>query len=354
MGTGMDPGSSSAGGVPGGSGSVVILIPVFNDWASLSMLLPGLDGILADRGSTADVLVVDDGSTSEPAVDLARGPFRSFGRVEVLALRRNLGHQRAIAIGLAYVEDRGAADAVVVMDGDGEDDPADVPRLLDRLRAEGGRRIVFAERTRRSESWRFRVFYALYKLLHVVLTGQKVRIGNFSAIPRGRLTSLVTVAEMWNHYAAAALQSRQPFCMIPTRRARRLHGRSSMDFVSLVTHGLSAISVYSEVVGIRLLVMSMLLAILALGGLVAVVVVRLATDLAVPGWATYSAGLSLILLVQAIMLAFVFSAMILGARHGSTFLPRRDYAYYIKGVRELTGPAPGPEPLPRGVPRRVV
>ena len=49
-----------------GAGSIVILIPVFNDWASLARLLPRLDAALADQGLEADVLVVDDGSTMEP------------------------------------------------------------------------------------------------------------------------------------------------------------------------------------------------------------------------------------------------------------------------------------------------
>ena len=164
------------------------------------------------------------------------------------------------------------------MDGDGEDDPADVPRLLEHLEGGGRGQIVFAERARRSESVIFRVFYAFYKLLHLLLTGKGVRVGNFSAIPRRRLSSLVVVSEIWNHYAAAVFRSRQPNCMIPTRRAQRLCGKSTMNFVSLVTHGLSAISVYSDVVGVRLLVMSVLLAVLTTIGIVAAVIVRLATD----------------------------------------------------------------------------
>ena len=64
----------------------------------------------------------------------------------MLQLRRNLGHQRAIAVGLAYAEEHDPCDVVVIMDGDGEDDPKDVPRLLACCRQAGGREIVFAER----------------------------------------------------------------------------------------------------------------------------------------------------------------------------------------------------------------
>jgi hypothetical protein len=119
-----------------------------------------------------------------------------------------------------------------------------------------------------------------------------------------------------------------------------------MNFVSLVTHGLSAISVHSDVVGVRLLVMSALLALLTLGGIVAAVVVRLTTHWAIPGWATYTVGLLLVLFLQAVLAAFVFSFVILAARHGSTFLPRRDYSFFIGTLKTLHGPERSATPLP--------
>src|SRR5262249_38068636 len=118
------------------------------------------------------------------------------------------------------------------------------------------------------------------------------------------------------------------------------------NFVALVTHGLSAISVYSDVVGVRLLVMSVLMALFTLGGIVAAVVVRVATDWAVPGWASYTVGILLVLLFQAVMAAFGFSFAILGSRHGSTFLPRRDYSFFIGGLWTLHGDERSLSPLP--------
>jgi polyisoprenyl-phosphate glycosyltransferase len=198
------------------------------------------------------------------------------------------------------------------------------------------------------------VFYVLYKLLHRFLTGQGVRVGNFSVIPRRRLSSLVVVAEMWNHYAAAVFRSRQPYCMIPTHRSQRLCGNSNMNFVSLVTHGLSAISVYSDVVGVRLLVMTIVLACLTLGGMIAAVIVRLTTNMAIPGWASYIVGIMLILFVQAIMAAFVFSFAILGSRHGTTFLPRRDYSIFIESIWNCDGSGESASPLPEPEPKSQV
>ena len=119
-----------------------------------------------------------------------------------------------------------------------------------------------------------------------------------------------------------------------------------MNFVSLVTHGLSAISVYSDVVGVRLLVMSIILAFLTFAGMSGAVLVRLLTNLAIPGWASYTVGILLVLFVQAIMATFVFSFVILSSRHGTTFLPRRDYSFFIGSIWTLRGSGQSVSPLP--------
>jgi glycosyltransferase involved in cell wall biosynthesis len=317
------------------TGRILIMIPNFNDWRSLELLIGKLDQVMHSYQIESDLLIVDDGSTIPPRDCLACGSHRSLRRIETLRLRRNLGHQRAIAIGLAHVEAKSACPAVVVMDADGEDDPADVPRLIAKCREEAFEKIVFAERTKRSESVVFRLCYALFKLIHLVLTGIAVRVGNFSVIPRSRLQSLVVVSELWNHYAAAAFKSRQPMCLVPTQRATRLDGRSKMNFVDLVAHGLSAISVYGETIGVRLLVVACLLIVAATGGIAATIVVRLTTTWAIPGWATYTMGLMVVMLLLGVMLAFLFSFIILSGRQGSTFLPCRDYGYFIQQVRVL-------------------
>ncbi|MBN2560447.1 MAG: glycosyltransferase [Phycisphaerae bacterium] len=314
---------------------LAILIPVFNDWVALQELLRQIDAVLCECGRVARVLIVDDGSTATPAVDFPGQVFKALQRVDVLALRRNLGHQRAIAIGLAYAERKLRCRLLLVMDGDGEDDPQDIPRLLLKCEQGGDRKTIFAERTRRSESLLFRVFYQLYRGLHWILTGYRVRVGNYSVIPRCVLKRLVVMAELWNHYAAAVYRSRTPYDSIPTHRAERFDDQSKMDFVGLVTHGLSAISVYGDIVGVRLLIATTALICLALIGLGCVVAVRLLTELAIPGWATYSFGLSLVVLLQAVMFAFVLCFVILRSRESSSFLPLRDYDYYVDRVETV-------------------
>jgi polyisoprenyl-phosphate glycosyltransferase len=311
------------------SQSIVILIPVFNDWTCLGALLTTLDRELALTGTSVKILVVDDRSTVPPPEGLAGQGYQAIDEVEVLELRRNLGHQRAIAIGLAYLEDRESCGTVVIMDSDGEDAPHDVPRLLLAYHENACQKIVFAERAQRSESRGYRLFYGIYKLAYKIMTGRTVRFGNFSVVPRRSLSSLVAVSEMWNHYVAAVLKSREPFCTVSTHRGTRTHGEGKMNFVGLVIHGLSAISVDSDMVGVRSLVFSLVMIVMAIVGLVVIVAIRLATNLAIPGWATVAAGVITILLFQFIMLAINFSFITLSGRNGSFFLPKRDYAYFV-------------------------
>ncbi len=163
-----------------------------------------------------------------------------------------------------------------------------------------------------------------------------MKVGNFSIIPRKVLESLVVVSELWNHYAAAAFNSRQPYCTVPTVRAKRLGGTPRMNFVRLVVHGLSAISVHSELIGVRMLMVALAMIAFTLVGVTGVIVVRLAyPSLAIPGWATTAVGLSIVLLAQAVMLALLFCFVTLSGRQGVSFLPIRDYGYFAGPLRNL-------------------
>ncbi|WP_165226352.1 glycosyltransferase [Aquisphaera insulae] len=321
-----------------GGGDVVVLIPIYNDWASFRILIERLDSALRARpagGDSCRVVAVDDGSTEPPPMTLDVPRLERIARVDVLRLRLNLGHQRAIAVGLCHVQACCPCRTVVLMDGDGEDSPDDVSRLLDRCEGGGGRKIVFAERVKRSESATFRVGYFAYRLLHRVLTGIPVRVGNFSVIPATVLDRLVVSSDLWNHYAASVVKARLPHDMLPTPRARRLAGQSRMDVVALVTHGLSAMSVFGDRIGVRLLIAVSVLTGLALAALGATVAIRLTTSLAIPGWATTAAGLLVVLLAQLFLLMMVFVFVALGGREGSSVIPARDHVHYVAGIDRI-------------------
>ena len=317
----------------------IILIPIYNDWQALSLLLPTLDQELSTNDISAEVIVADDGSIEPPLDSPATSAFQSIKSIDVLSLRRNLGHQRAIAVGLSYIEANRPGQPVLIMDGDGEDDPRDVPRLIRECTARGLTKIIFAARIRRSESWTFRLFYHSYRLLHYLLTGVSVRVGNFSAIPAAALRRLVAVSELWNHYAAAVYKARLPVGDIPTRRGRRLNGPSSMGRVALVVHGLSAMAVFGDRIGVRLLIVVCAAMAASVGGIVTVFSVRIFTSLAVPGWATYVTGLLFVMLMQMLLVVLVFAFVILAARDSASVMPSRDYVHFVGGIHRIYGPS---------------
>ncbi len=314
---------------PGHNNRLVILIPVFNDWHSVALLLPALDHALENSRTPIDVLLVDDGSTEAPEPGLLALNLRRLSSVEVLHMRRNLGHQRAIAVGLVHVYLHEPCLGVVVMDGDGQDRPGDVPGLIEEFERRGQDAIIFAERTKRLESFTFRLCYRLYCALHWLLTGVRVRVGNFSIVPWQAVERLVVVSEIWNHYAAAIFRARLPYFTIPMHRGRRMTGESQMNFASLLVHGLSAISVFSDIVSARLLVMACALGVLVAGAAATVAGLRFAIHFAIPGWAGYAAAVLIILLSQALLGAFLLVFIISSARANMSFIPLRDAPNFV-------------------------
>jgi hypothetical protein len=311
----------------GGPPPLVVLLPVYNDWRPLSLVLERLDAVLAEAGLLADVVVVDDGSPGPPEAPVGR-PGETLASITVLHLARNVGHQRAIAIGLAWIAAARPGRTVVVMDADGEDAPEDVPRLVEVSRR-AGPRIVFARRAERSEGLLFRACYRLYLALYRLLTGTSISFGNFSVVPGPLLSRLVLLSELWNHYPSAVVKARLPFETLPVARARRLAGQSHMNLVSLVLHGLGGIAVHGDIIGVRALIATLVAIVLCLVGIGVVVGIRFATDLAIPGWASYVVGLLVAILLQTVSLSLVFVFMILNSRNYSAVIPRRDYPDYI-------------------------
>jgi polyisoprenyl-phosphate glycosyltransferase len=314
---------------------VVVLMPVFCDWECASLMCVALDKSVQNQHDVEMLVVLVDDGSPDPVDPWPPLTLRALRTVDVLLLTRNMGHQRAIAAGLCHVHDHVPCDAIIVMDADGEDRPEEAINLIHRFRQLGREQVLFAERGRRFEGPVFQTGYSFFRALHILLTGIPVKVGNFSIIARPALRRLVCMSELWNHYAGAVFRSRVPFQCIPLDRGRRLRGESKMNLVSLVSHGLSGIASFQETVATRILLMTVagmaLVAILIL----AVVAARFGTTLAIPGWATFTVGILLVLLVllAATSFSLVFTLMV--NRVNMTTVPIRDYRVFVDGVRNL-------------------
>jgi hypothetical protein len=265
--------------------------------------------------------------------DLFQPRRNSITSIRIIKLRANLGHQRAIAVGLGWMSENASDLPVIVMDSDGEDSPQDVPKLVEHFYDHGQKHAVFAARSKRSESRVFVVLYNCYKLIHLVLTGKPVKVGNFSIIPPAALHRAVVLSELWNHYAATMFKSRYPILLLATPRASRIAGKSTMNFYALVIHGLSGLSVFSELIGVRLL----LAASVSFISLVAVLLVCLLLGFNSDTLGNIATNVIAGLFVvnsTVLFASLLFIFIILASRDSARFLPVRDYRHFIDSVEQ--------------------
>lgn len=273
---------------------VAIVTPVYEDQESFAELCKRLGEVERAAGLKFHLIAVDDGSLGAPPLLSALSDAKLSG--EILRLARNVGHQGAIAIGLARAAALADLSACVIMDSDGEDTPESIPGMLAALRAPGAD-VSAAERAKRSETLTFRTFYAIYKRLFKVATGQVLRFGNFMALSPLALERLSGMYETSTHVAAAVVKAKLRRRDVPTDRGTRYAGQSRMNFPSLVLHGMRAVMVFSDLVLTR-----MALALVAMAaGVVIVVAGALIAKLAgaaTPGWVTIVTGFALSLFLQ--------------------------------------------------------
>jgi len=309
--------------------TIAIVTPVFDDWVSFAVLVDEISNFFSGSEFAFHICAVDDGSIIPFDADAVALPGAScILSIEVIRLAANLGHQRAIAVGLCAIAESTEIDAVLVMDGDGQDRPIDIALLL----ASGCRHpghVVLAKRVKRSESYAFRAWYAVYRLLFHALTGQPISFGNFCVIPIAAVRRLAHMPELWNNLAASIMRSRLSYTTVPTARGDRLAGRSRMNLVSLILHGLTAMSVHTDTIFVRILLVAAFVAATAGFGIAAVVGIRTATDLAIPGWATVAAGDLLIILLQTLVIVVVVTLTFLAGRSHRPFVPIVDCPPFV-------------------------
>ncbi|RZU43354.1 glycosyltransferase [Edaphobacter modestus] len=315
-----------------------LIVPVYNDWTSFNILLRELDEVAGTLPVRMLISAIDDGSTQYPEELSNVAQLRNLEAVEIIHLYSNVGHQRAIAIGLATVAEDDDFDAVLVMDADGEDSPQAIGRLLEMA---GNRRdfCVVAQRRRRSENLTFRLSYVVYKCAFRLLTGRQIAFGNFSLFSRSYVRRLVRVSDLWNNLPAAVLRSRLPIQALPVDRARRYAGQSKMNLTSLVVHGFSSISVYAETIFVRLLFLTLVLASISGVSITIVLSLRLFFPrFATPGWATTVSFGMVILLVQVLSVTLSSILMLLNSRVQRLIVPLADYKCFVDYRQQILSP----------------
>ncbi len=310
---------------------VTVLMPVYNDWHSAEKLIQAIHKTAELNGFFAQFVLVNDGSYEKPGLAVSNDRT-----VTIINLCRNLGHQRAIAIGLSWIHDNLSDHlGIIVMDADGEDAPESIPALMNAFSLNPDK-IVFAGRFNRKENMFFRLNYFFYRIFFRILTGNRISFGNFSLIPAKMLRQLVYIPEIWNHYTGGILRSKIPFTIVPLIRGQRITGKSKMSFVALVMHGLSAVSVYIDVVAVRLLITFIFLSLLSFIGLIGVIGIKYFTKLAIPGWATSASSGLILIFLMALLISLFLSFIALNYRSQPAIIPVKNYKDLLIDLSENT------------------
>jgi glycosyltransferase involved in cell wall biosynthesis len=289
-----------------------VVCPSYDDVAAFTVLRERLREVVAASGLSfagIEFVLVDDTGGADPNARL----LDELDDVTVLDPPFNLGHQRALVFGVRTVSGRLEEDDVVVtLDSDGEDQPEDLPRLLAPLLASGDlRKVVLARRTKRRESIPFRVLYVAFRAVFRLLTGTVVRTGNFAAY-RGWTAKHVLRHPYFDlSYSSTFLSLPLELEFVPCERGERYAGRSRMGYGRLIMHGLGMLMPFTDRVAVRALVTFAVTTAAGVGLALAVVCVKLFTDRAIPGWATSTLLLllvvSLVALGNFVVLFVVFS-----------------------------------------------
>jgi len=226
----------------------IILIPLYNDWKSVSKLLNEIDVQTKNWDTEVSVIIVNDASTEKKS-DLY-SKYKKIKSIKILNMKENRVHQRCIAAGLMYISKNEDFDRVIIMDADGEDRPEELNDFYKKS-LENPKMTITGNRFKRSEGIVFRFLYEAHKILTVIFTGKFIKFGNFSCVPKNHVEELIKKPYLWNSYSSSVVRAINERTSISSIRGLRYVQPSKMNFISLFFHSLSIISVFRSAVIIR-------------------------------------------------------------------------------------------------------
>ena len=219
----------------------IILIPIYNDWESLTKLLNNIGKIKKNiKGVQLDCVVVNDCSTiKNPEIKIPS----EINSIKIIHMSKNKGHARCNAFGIKYLSKSPDFDYLILMDGDGEDRPEEIKLLVDKILLEPNKSVV-AKRVKRSEGPMFQMLYRFHKYLTLLSTGKLINFGNYSCLTKSDLKTLSIKASLWSSYSGSFKYNIKNYNEVNSIRGMRYFGPTQMSLFKLVIHSFSIIAVF--------------------------------------------------------------------------------------------------------------
>ena len=227
---------------------IKILIPIYNDWQSAFKLLENINSKVSVLDDEFSVIIVNDAST-ETRPDFSADLDR-LKSIQIINMEENKGHARCNAAGLKYINEKEDFDYVIPMDGDGEDRPEELSLLIEKIKDHPGTTVT-ACRVKRSEGFIFKFCYLFHKYLTHIFTGQTIKYGNYTCLPKSIVNEMVNDSATWSSFSGSLAKIAKDRESISSVRGNRYFGPSKMSFVNLLKHSLSIIAVFKTTSLIR-------------------------------------------------------------------------------------------------------
>ena len=227
---------------------IKILIPVYNDWQSLSKLIDEINQLSINSDFKISIIIVNDASTHDRSNEEKK--LENIQSIKIINMKTNQGHARCIATGLKYIFEKEDFNYVIPMDGDGEDRPEEIMDFLNQIKSSNEKTIV-GQRIKRSENLFFKICYQSHKLITLTFAGKSIKFGNYTCLSRTIVEKLINEKSTWNSFSGSLAKIENNILSIPSIRGTRYFGPSKMSFFNLLKHSLSIISVFRKTVLIR-------------------------------------------------------------------------------------------------------
>ena len=224
---------------------IIILTPVYNDWKNLSRLLKKINKVFENQLKTKfELIIINDCSTQKYNPKKYRCKMAS--KISIISLYKNVGSQRAIAIGIKYLNKFYKKKIkTIIIDSDGQDNPNIIIKLIN-LSNISPQNSIAVRRGQRKEPFWFKFFYELYCLLIIIFSYKKIRFGNFSLLNFVDLKKVSTQNELWSAYPPTLSNNVNNLNFINADREKRFGGKSKMNFFGLIFHALKVFSALKE------------------------------------------------------------------------------------------------------------
>ena len=227
---------------------IKILIPVYNDFQSASKLIVDINSVISNLNEEFSIIIINDASTEKAEINVSN--IDKIKSVKIINMKENQGHARCIASGMKYIFDNDEFDYLIPMDGDGEDRAEEISKFIEFLNYDKSKPIV-GERVKRSEGLIFKLCYKFHKIITYVFTGQSIKFGNYTCLPRSTVEKMINEKATWSSFSGSLSKLEKNKSTIPSIRGERYFGPSKMSFYNLIKHSLAIIAVFKINVIIR-------------------------------------------------------------------------------------------------------